>query len=351
MKRIPQLDGLRALAFLAVYLNHSLQVPFFWAGVDLFFVLSGFLITGLLLSEAEEMQLPELLRGFYTRRAFRILIPYCALMAAVTIFVDRGWVAFWPYYVFFSQNFAVAFHSADQGIFTPLWSLAVEEQFYLVWPLLIFFTRRRGLGPLCWALILAAAAMRIIVAGPALPYTATFSLMPFRMDLLAAGALIAIASRRSGTELDAWRPAAFYTLAGSAAAFAILAATKASFRAKTNSLLFNGVGYPLILIACVSILIIALTANTGVIYWLLTLRPIRYLGRISFMLYMAHEPVMHAMKYRGGVLDAAISLAAVTAFATITWYAFEERCIRKARQLTMRQRSPSTRNEAVVAPG
>jgi peptidoglycan/LPS O-acetylase OafA/YrhL len=101
--RIPQLDGFRAAAFLAVYLNHALNVPFLWIGVGLFFVLSGYLITGLLLSEAEYLDLATLLRSFYTRRAFRILIPYAVLMVLVTAFVESKWLAFWPYYVFFSH--------------------------------------------------------------------------------------------------------------------------------------------------------------------------------------------------------------------------------------------------------
>src|SRR5262245_31947257 len=149
MNRIAQLDGLRALAFLAVYLNHSIYLPMAWAGVDLFFVLSGFLITNILLT-AKEQHSENYFRNFYTRRANTILPPYFMVLGAVALFASAGihWSAIWWHFLLFMQNFSVAFEMGV-GVLNPYWSLAVEEQYYLVWPLLVFFLPRQHLKAAC----------------------------------------------------------------------------------------------------------------------------------------------------------------------------------------------------------
>src|SRR5215813_4892149 len=105
MKRIPQLDGLRGIAILIVFLNHALHVPTFWSGVDLFFILSGYLITGILL-RLKEWQAAEGGRGgwwrsFYVRRACRILPPYVSFLGIVGLFFSVPWSHIWFWYAFF----------------------------------------------------------------------------------------------------------------------------------------------------------------------------------------------------------------------------------------------------------
>lgn len=342
--RIPQLDGLRALAFLAVFLNHSVKAPFLWVGVDLFFVLSGYLITKLLLRESQQRSLAELLRLFYMRRAFRILIPYIVMMTLATAFVDSTWLNSWPYYLTFSQNFAVAF-SKTQGVFVPLWSLAVEEQFYLAWPFLIFFLAPKRLVKICIMLMCFAFLMRASASFLFTRYLITFTLTPFRMDLLASGAIVALVEHRI-IHLRCWNSAAKFICIASTISFLTLAITEPSFRAKTNSLLFNTIGYSLVMIICLSTLIVSLTDSRGLRYRILTWPPLRFLGKISFMCYMAHEPILKLANAHGDPVRSGLALIAVIIFSSLTWYTFEERAIRFGRQLT----SPLTRtrvNEAV----
>lgn len=205
--RVPALDGVRGLAISLVLWCHAMPggLPnhprlawvvklgrFSWSGVDLFFVLSGFLIGGILLDAAAS---PAYFKTFYIRRAYRILPPY-ALLLAIALLVERGF-AWLPPYLFFLQNFWMA----AKGYFgIPLlgvtWSLAVEEQFYLSLPLLIRYTPRRVLGGVLGLVVLCAPLLRSLAfhsfAGRAL---AAYVLMPCRADALCSGVLIALAYR------------------------------------------------------------------------------------------------------------------------------------------------------------
>jgi peptidoglycan/LPS O-acetylase OafA/YrhL len=167
----PALDGLRAICILLVIFNHTHchYPPFIygWVGVDIFFVLSGFLITTLLLRERESYGSLSL-KGFYTRRAFRILPVYFAVLAGYLVLIPllRDWKR-WeemklalPYLLTFTQEFRPA---AAGNIYNQTWSLGYEEKFYLMWPLLVligfpFRTRRIA--------VLVAAASLILLLPP-----------------------------------------------------------------------------------------------------------------------------------------------------------------------------------------
>ena len=167
----PALDGLRAICILLVIFNHTHchYPPFIygWVGVDIFFVLSGFLITTLLLRERESYGSLSL-KGFYTRRAFRILPVYFAVLAGYLLLIPllRDWKRWQemklalPYLLTFTQEFRPA---AAGNIYNQTWSLGYEEKFYLMWPLLVlivfpFRTRRIA--------ILVAAASLILLLPP-----------------------------------------------------------------------------------------------------------------------------------------------------------------------------------------
>ena len=157
----PALDGLRAVGVLAVMLHHTQLLSGGFLGVDVFFVLSGFLITSLLLEEHARAGRVSL-RGFYTRRALRLLpalAPVVVVGGSATIAWSPDWdsIGFVLSVLFYVANWAlVAGHS--HGLLVHTWSLAIEEQFYILWPvgllLLLRVTRRRIL----LALLLAAAA-------------------------------------------------------------------------------------------------------------------------------------------------------------------------------------------------
>ena len=193
-KRIDQLDGVRALAIGAVFLHHALGVKMLWAGVDLFFVLSGFLITGVLLG-SKGKSLSGYFSHFYERRARRILPPYAILLLVTSLLLGITWMNRWYLYLFL-MNILVAWQLPEPKPFEVLWSLAVEEQFYLVWPFVIFFLSETAIAWTAGALVVLAPLLRWYFTPFFWSHWAVYALMPFRMDLLAAGALLALIWRR-----------------------------------------------------------------------------------------------------------------------------------------------------------
>jgi peptidoglycan/LPS O-acetylase OafA/YrhL len=212
-QRLPALDGLRGLAILLVLVFHfgnhlapatPAQILFRrvvdvgWVGVDLFFVVSGFLITGILL---DTRQSSGYFSRFYIRRLLRIapiyylfiasnvlLLPLLLLEAQpVRDLVDRQWW-FWSY----TANVMMGLygdHSAP--LFTAaMWSLAIEEQFYLLWPFVVWFSGARLLT-VCAVAMVGAEACRVLLWSAYGPSMAVF-LMPARMDVIAVGAAIAV---------------------------------------------------------------------------------------------------------------------------------------------------------------
>lgn len=236
----PVLDGVRGLAIVLVFLVHfkfrtwSHPLDAFvdgifrsgWMGVDLFFVLSGFLITGILL---ESKSGAHYFRHFYVRRLLR-LFPVYYLTLAVLFFVlprvlrpppaelvalvpHQGW--YWLYAV---NVFQVLTHG-EMSYFSTLhlWSLSVEEQFYLLWPLVVRFTTASSLLVTCGVAIVAAFAIRVGLIASGGSAWAAYSLMPARMDALAVGGCVAILARdpRGSAWLRRWwRPIALAALAG-----------------------------------------------------------------------------------------------------------------------------------------
>jgi peptidoglycan/LPS O-acetylase OafA/YrhL len=216
-RHIPGLDGLRGLAIIGVMLFHFLPYsdeagaanPLIkygllaahagQTGVDLFFVLSGFLITGILLDTKNR---PHYFKYFYARRTLRIFPLYYGALVVIASsllikalldnrmpedFNNQIWL--WLYLT----NVAVFL-----GISTPavhFWSLAVEEHFYLIWPWLVFFLSRKALVFSCVFLIAAALGLRLVLALQGLD---TFYLTPCRMDQLACGGLLAVVAAKEG---------------------------------------------------------------------------------------------------------------------------------------------------------
>jgi peptidoglycan/LPS O-acetylase OafA/YrhL len=205
-KYIPQFDYLRGIAVLVVMLFHashdvqsfsmSRYVEFGWTGVDLFFVLSGFLITGILFDSREEQ---GYFVNFYARRILRIWPLYFALLGVMFIavpLVAPRWGAAamanaapaWSF-VLFIQNLAIP--HAITGPLSATWSLAIEEQFYFAWPLLIWLLPRKAVQRLAIAILICSPLLRLGLtlsnAHVAL-YFNTFT----RLDGLAAGSFLAI---------------------------------------------------------------------------------------------------------------------------------------------------------------
>lgn len=206
--RIPELDSFRAIAVLMVLLSHCVygwpippesiswipRLPLVflshgWLGVDLFFILSGFLITGLLIDARQQS---GYFRNFYARRVLRI-VPLYFVCILFMYWAYRGYASYFGLSLLFLANFSTYFGVAvphGPGVF---WSLAVEEHFYLIWPLLIRYLSRR---------VLLWLSLSIVVASPVLRGLGVFAGMDvegevyvysvFRFDGLALGALLAI---------------------------------------------------------------------------------------------------------------------------------------------------------------
>jgi peptidoglycan/LPS O-acetylase OafA/YrhL len=208
-----QLDALRALAVLAVMVHHLAPALFpgltlaAWAAVRLFFVLSRFLVTGLLLRardavEAGHTTTGAALRRFHLRRLWRIVPVYYAVILGLALF-DAGEVRdnLWWHLAFLSNvKFVIdGWHHAFIGQF---WFLAAQEQFYLVWPLLMLALPRRALLPVVLVTIAIGPLYRAFAT--AMGWTlATEALLPANLDTLGLGALMALLAH--GRSTDTWR--------------------------------------------------------------------------------------------------------------------------------------------------
>lgn len=320
--RIPQLDGLRALAMLLVFIHQALDVPLLWMGVDVFFVLSGFLITGILMQRKERGG--SYFAHFYGRRAKRILPPYYLLMIVSSLFFGTAWMKQWYWYIFFSTNIPEAFNHVSHDSLSVLWSLAVEEQFYLIWPVLILFIPGAFLPWMAGVLLLLAPTLRIIATPLVSNFAPIYHLMPFRMDLLSAGALIAIAWKKDPELVRKYSPWGRVTLFLSLAALLALSRF-AWFRTGENTFFTNTFIYLLTLLVAVGSLTWALDGHT-VFASVLRLPVLRYLGRISYSMYLIHFTAILLVKrwFHNPVAVLLISFTATFLYSVVSWHFLEK---------------------------
>jgi peptidoglycan/LPS O-acetylase OafA/YrhL len=210
-RHMQQLDGLRAIAVLLVCWHHwmprryHLGINWGSTGVDLFFVLSGFLITGILLAcrralEQGRQSVGFTARRFYARRFLRIFPLYYAVLAVASVGLALEpaiLVSLWTY----TFNLVGAWKGALSGrLISHFWSLAVEEQFYLVWPWVILLAPRRWLVPIVSTTLVLGPLSRWILYTSGAPFDAMRMVTTSCLDILGAGALIAILVERAGLE-------------------------------------------------------------------------------------------------------------------------------------------------------
>jgi peptidoglycan/LPS O-acetylase OafA/YrhL len=318
----PQLDGLRALAIVMVFLHHAFNIPLLWAGVDLFFILSGYLITNILVRDRETLTFRKMLGKFYLRRAERILPAYTVFLLLVVLLDRRELTHVWPWYVTFLQNIPYAFHLIPFGPLVPLWSLAVEQHFYLVWPVLVYFAPRRWLAPLMVALLLVEPILRALCTPLFTTPEAIYSLTPFRLDAMAVGALAALLLPHCKPRITI-RWAQVSMLLG-ALAYAALS-IHPWFRRGANTAAFNALAYSLNLLILGGLFVWTALSRETLLTRLLASPPLRGLGRISYMFYLLHLGVLLLVnRYTGRAPAAAIAFALTTLLATLSWFAIEK---------------------------
>jgi peptidoglycan/LPS O-acetylase OafA/YrhL len=339
MRRIPQLDGLRGIAILMVFATHALHVPMLWMGVDLFFILSGYLITGILLHLRDQREVEGYWGPFYRRRAQRILPPYIGFLIFVGVVFAPRWGHIWYWYAFFGANFPLALGRVPTEAMSPLWSLAVEEQFYLIWPFIVLQCDNARLRQIALSIVILAPLLRAVATPFFSSHFPIYSLTPFRADTLALGAFIAVAEdERTGWIRSMRRPA----LWGSVVSCVLLLclSLSASFRTSANSLLFNAAGYSLSGLTFSGALIFVLGSTEGVSHYLLTLTPLRYLGRISYTFYLYHVAVLVIVSryLNSSTLRAVASLMLTSAIAALSWHVLESPILKRTRRTV----SPTT---------
>jgi peptidoglycan/LPS O-acetylase OafA/YrhL len=305
-RHLPALDGLRGLAILVVLIHNAsgldaagslpeklwlFVVGAGWIGVQLFFVLSGFLITGILLDNRDK---PRALRTFYLRRSFRIFPLYYAFLIGrfliLPLFVpslavpggEQLW--FWLYL----SNWALVVTGTSVGGMGHFWSLAVEEQFYLLWPALALKLRVRTFAWVCVALaagsFLSRIGMRLFHVPDVWMYASTFA----RVDGLALGALVAIAVR---SERGRAMLARVKLPAGVVAGLGLMAVIGSTHGLDRYEWLVQSLGYSMLAILFALVVAAAATPSTTGWQRAMSGRALARIGTYSYAIYVVHLPL------------------------------------------------------------
>ena len=335
---IPEFDGLRGLGLCVVLISHTValypvgrlsMIPGGFLSLDMFFVLSGFLITALLLREQAETQAVNL-RAFYIRRMLRLLPALFVLLAFHWCYatfmkypqqVEHATLLSVCFYYF---NWRVAFGEPVVLDLGHLWSLSVEEQFYLVWPLAIatVFHLRRSLWSvaliLC-VLIAIVAAHRAMLFASGIPWFLLYGRTDTRGDALLVGALAAQLWVRSCA------PRRYLAASASIASVFLLACLV--FSRPEHPSLYRGL-FTIIALAW-GVVILAIVQTNWSLAPLLRSRLLCAVGRVSYGAYLWHLPIFIAVRRHGADLPPsvriAIALCATAIAAQLSWMLVERR--------------------------
>jgi peptidoglycan/LPS O-acetylase OafA/YrhL len=338
MEHRRQYDGIRALAIVLVLLCHSMPHAEGGAsGVNIFFTLSGFLITGLLLAEQDRYG-GVWLGGFYARRLLRLMPPLLVMLLLVALLPDvygtarSGFEAsLWiiiPASLFYVGNY---FQAAGQpfGYLAHTWSLGVEEQFYLFWPIaMLSLERRHRLARALPKLIVLAVVLRAVLAGLGLGSHGLAIWLPSVADDLLIGALLSVWMREPGRLAWAERSTAGW------GALAVLGAVCvfASYRAQGMQGTFALFGGITLVGAATAVLIAHLgQRDDGVLSWLFAWTPVVGVGRVSYGIYLYHYVIFQWVQHqhypsqaKSYLLEYGITAVAVTA----SWFLVEQPALR-----------------------
>ena len=369
------LDSVRGVAILLVLLSHfaadldpagSRLAPAIrlaslgWVGVDLFFVLSGFLITGILFDTKRD---PAYFKNFYMRRAVRIFPLYYGVLTLALILAPQvGWSgirtaigAAQPYYWLYGVNVLILL----TGSMLPLahfWSLAVEEHFYLIWPLAMHRGSRRTLSAACLGLVAIASLTRALML-PKFPAIGIYVFTPCRMDALAIGALAALVLRHPGGWERAVRPAIGLAITSLAALGVLAWKTGVLPQFDRDVQLW---GYTLLAMLFGSVVILVAPHRLGGGGWVdrvLGSATLRFFGKYSYGAYVLHPFVMGGLNrlvpsHRPGLSMGVPSLGLVIyvlagivssqALAYASWHVYEKPFLKLKKFFEYRARPADT---------
>ena len=346
---VPALDGVRGIAIALVLLHHCgwpkpIAGPG-WIGVDLFFVLSGYLITGILFDTRDA---PNRAQSFYVRRALRIFPIYYAVLVILFVITplvhpvhwrqvdalagEEAW--YWTYLCDWRMAFS---HPPTVTILGHFWTLSIEEQFYWLWPIVIWALSRRAALRLCVALLVGATLLRIylitsvpLVLTPTLQVAFAYLFLPTRIDGLVCGALIALALRGPGGSPAVVR---WMRPVGLAATGVLIATVLLRRTASHDDPWIILTGYPTLALAFAGVLLYAVTTPTPFLAW----RPLRVLGKYSYGLYVLHQPIMTVARVGLHMPDASVGagrsftlimLPIVFAAAWLSYHLYEKQFLK-----------------------
>lgn len=362
---VPELDGLRGIAILLVIASHYLG-PYWrtasvgWTGVNLFFVLSGFLITGILLDAKSK---PHYFRNFYARRTLRIFPLYYLVLFLMFVVAPmfsaldtegfrevarhQGWL--WTYTMNWYASFGTEIGGANPfegGWVRTLhfWSLSVEEQFYLAWPAIVLLVSRRQLMGVCAACFFGAWALRVYFVHEG-NLTAPYFFTLCRLDDLAAGAFIAAVVREKGG-LDRLAACAPWVTV-----LALWVLLGVGIEHRHFFQLFGPVqtrAYTGFTLLYASLVVFALAANArGPFRWLMRNRVLRSYGKYSYAIYVFHWGLselvflrllpVDSLTDRLGSQNLALTVQVIAVaiaswgIAWVSWHAFERHFLKLKR--------------------
>ncbi|HWE48656.1 MAG TPA: acyltransferase [Bryobacteraceae bacterium] len=353
-KRLAELDGLRALAILPVIFNHvnptegwwrwtSVFGQAGWMGVDLFFILSGYLITGILLDTVDGK---HYYRNFIVRRTIRIFPLYYLCLVIFTLSIrlsasSREAMNMWGgagWFFAYLGNIRSSWTNVMPPVFSfgPLWSLQIEEQFYLFYPIVVLCLSRSNLRRFLISCVVAAPLLRVsLLLFSTNTGVARYVLTPCRMDSLALGGLVALLVRSPWRSTLTFAQASAWALAAATGTFLVCAVTGPDW----GSPLMSTVGYTLVDITCALLLtLVVLWPSSPLAKWL-RWRPLVYTGTIAYGLYLLHGPASWLMRSLigrvtgfqiGGHSLLSVPITYVSAYiaAGLSWHFFESPILR-----------------------
>jgi peptidoglycan/LPS O-acetylase OafA/YrhL len=364
----PALDGLRAFAMGAVLISHyfpdrsAVQRAFHWGrfGVLLFFVLSGFLITGVLLQGRDAVASGQatragVFRAFVIRRALRIA-PIYYLVVLVGWWVGYGPIAdLLPWHLTYTGNIAMTYFGAKLAQATHLWSLCVEEQFYLLWPLVVLLVPMKRLAGVAIGLALFSFGYEGVGTLQGRTFEQTHLVLQGCMDALGLGALLAIFKHRDDS-LGGARAANLSRHAALLGAPLLFFAQGFRYQvglASTERIEYRLPGDLGIALCSVAVVYVATTEGPSLLRRVLEWGPLRFFGRISYGIYLYHLfliAIGREVAHRYGVdqLPRGLSMfllysAISVGVATVSWYLIELPINRQKRRFPYPPLAPTPR--------
>ena len=335
-KKFEQIDSLRFFAVLPVLISHwglfdiskSLQFLLASNGVNLFFSISGFLITlGLIKAREKEQNVQTSLWRFYIRRFLRIFPIYYLLLLILWLFNHQKVAEGILWYLSYSTNF-YCIKIQGWGGLPHLWSLAIEEQFYLIWPFVILFTPRRFIPLIIGLIIFISLAFKTYWIYSGYSFW-TFYMNPIAvLDVLGLGALLSYYYHCKSEQLRTILNSKIFTLI---IMIQLIAVLYFRYDEKCNYLyqIINRFSLGLF---CTWLIGRAVFGFTGIVGYILSIRPLKYIGKISYGIYLLHiliPGMFMGLKYpTNHILRFFIYFIVTIAISSLSWFFFESRILK-----------------------